>query len=385
MIEGLRSGLSFDDVLLVPGRTRARSRADITLASRFSRRIALALPLVSANVPWCTQAPMAIALGRLGGLGVLHRMCAIEDQERQVALVKSAPVDGEDAARATVDDGGALIAAAAVGAKPEDLERADRLVAAGCDALVVDIAHGHADYALDTIAALKSRHPQIDVIGGNVATAEGTADLIAAGADAIKVGIGPGGICTTRRVAGAGVPQMTAIADCVGVARARNVPVIADGGIRFSGDIVKALAVGAASVMLGSLLAGTDESAAVFIDHQGRRCKATTGFVTLGVGLTRKRLRGEKINAEDLDAYVAEGVESTFEASGPLARLIGQLAGGIRSGVSYGGALTIAELQDKARFIRVSEAGRAESRPHALDRAPAPPPDYARLFVEEEA
>lgn len=376
-------GLTFDDVLLIPQRTRVESRKHVAVSTRLSRRVALKIPIVSSNVPWCTEAPMAIALARLGGIGILHRMTTVEAQVDQLTETKAALGDLERYPDATRDSWGRLAVGAAVGAKVDDRDRAARLVDAGADLLVVDIAHGHADYALDCVAALKSAHPEIDVIGGNVATADAVRDLVDAGADAVKVGIGPGGICSTRLVAGAGVPQLTAILDCVAEARHHDVPIIADGGIRTSGDIVKALAAGASSVMLGSLLAGTEESAAYLVEMDNRRYKISTGFVTLGVALTRKRVAGEDVSRAEILDYVPEGVEATFEYLGPLDNHVRQLIGGVQSGISYTGSASIPEMWRKRRFIRVTDAGRGENRPHAVDRAPQVHPDYKALFLDQ--
>jgi len=378
-------GLSFDDVLLVPQRTRAWSRKDVDISSRVTRRRTLAVPILSANVPWCTDARMAIAMGQLGGLGVLHRMMPIREQVAAILDVKSAVIEATMARTATRSGDGSLLAAAAVGAKPEALERADALVEAGAEILVLDIAHGHADYAIETVARLKDRYPTVEVIAGNVATAEGTHDLIKAGADAIKVGIGPGGICTTRLVAGAGVPQLTAVRDCVAVARVHDVPVIADGGIRGSGEITKALAAGASTVMLGSVLAGTEESAAVTVERDGRRYKISTGFVSLGVNLTIRKTEGDVVFDDEIAEYEPEGVEATFEYRGPLAQVLRSLCNGLRSGISYCGSMDIAEMQEKARFVQITGAGIAESKPHATDRVPQVQPNYREQFLREAA
>jgi len=378
-------GLSFDDVLLVPQRTRAWSRKDVDISSRVTRRRTLAVPILSANVPWCTDARMAIAMGQLGGLGVLHRMMPIREQVAAILDVKSAVIEATMARTATRSGDGSLLAAAAVGAKPEALERADALVEAGAEILVLDIAHGHADYAIETVARLKDRYPTVEVIAGNVATAEGTHDLIKAGADAIKVGIGPGGICTTRLVAGAGVPQLTAVRDCVAVARVHDVPVIADGGIRGSGEITKALAAGASTVMLGSVLAGTEESAAVTVERDGRRYKISTGFVSLGVNLTIRKTEGDVVFDDEIAEYEPEGVEATFEYRGPLAQVLRSLRNGLRSGISYCGSMDIAEMQEKARFVQITGAGIAESKPHATDRVPQVQPNYREQFLREAA
>ncbi len=374
-------GLSFDDVLLVPRRNRLRSRRDVDTAMQLTAGIRLAVPIVSANTPWCTGARMGIAMARAGGIGIVHRMWSPADQAAAVAATKAA-VPG-DAPHATRDAAGRLRVGAAVGIKGDYLDRADRLVDAGVDLLAIDVAHGHSDFVIAALFELKARHPRIDCIVGNVATADGARDLIDAGADAIKVGIGPGSVCTTRLVTGAGMPQLSAILDCAAVARNAGVGLIADGGIRSSGDIAKAIAAGASGVMLGKLLAGTDESEAQEVEHDGRRYKVTTGFVTLGVELTLQRLAGAAVSRAAFDAYLPEGVEGTFEHSGPVADTLGRLVRGLCSGVTYSGCVAAAELADQARFVRVSGAGQAEGRPHVRDGVPALHPDYAQAFVTD--
>ncbi|MFD8866760.1 IMP dehydrogenase [Streptomyces sp. NPDC059590] len=377
----IRTGLSLDDVLLVPRHTSVVSRSATHLGTELAAGIELSVPVLSANTPWCTGARMAEAMARRGGLGVVHRMQTAEDQAAEVAAVKAAAPPGpggpEDPARPTVDADGRLRVAAAVGVTDDYLRRAALLVEAGADVLVTDVAHGHADYVIKSVEELRSRFPGTTLIAGNVATAAGTRDLIEAGADAVKVGIGPGGICTTRIVAGSGVPQLTAVLDCAEEADRSGIPVIADGGIKAPGDLVKALAAGARSVMLGSALAGADESEAKLVEHEGRRAKVSTGFVTFGMRLTLKRARGEQVSREELDEYTPEGVEATFAYTGSLAATLRPFLGGLRSGMSYSGAHSLAELRERAEFIRITPAGMAESRPHALQRADQVPLDYA--------
>lgn len=372
-------GMSFDDVLLVPQRNSLGSRRDVDTAMQLTPGIRLAVPIVSANTPWCTGARMAAAMARAGGIGIVHRMMSPEAQATAVAAAKAAP-PGDDAA-ATRDSGGRLRVGGAVGITGDYLGRAEQLVASGADLLAIDVAHGHSDGVIDALRRLKAAFPHVECIAGNVATAEGARDLIDAGADCIKVGIGPGSVCTTRSVTGAGMPQLTAILECAAVARAAGVGLIADGGVRTSGDIVKALAAGASAVMLGKLLAGADESEAQEVEHGGRRFKITTGFVTLGVGLTLKRLAGEEISREAFDAYLPEGVEGTFEHSGPVAETLGKLVRGLCSGATYSGCAAVAQLADRARFVQASHAGQIEGTPHVRDGVPALHPDYARLFV----
>lgn len=269
---------------------------------------------------------------------------------------------------ATKDHKGRLRVGAAVGVQPGFLERAAMLLEAGADLIAVDIAHGHSDNAIEAIQALRREFGDIEIIAGNVATGEGTRDLIEAGADAVKVGVGPGSICITRIVTGFGVPQLTAIADCAAVAREYDVPIIADGGIRNSGDLVKALAAGASSVMLGSLLAGTRESPGVVITRNGRRYKVSRGMASLGAAMSRPDRQYE--DGEDDPAWtrmVAEGVEAAVPYQGSVDDVLHQLLGGLRSGLSYGGARTIEELQANAEFVPITVAGLKESKPHDVE------------------
>ncbi|MGH3869123.1 MAG: IMP dehydrogenase [Pseudonocardiaceae bacterium] len=366
--------LGYDDVLLVPQRTSLTSRALADTATHLVPGLSLAIPVVSANTPWCTGAEMAIAMARAGGLGVLHRACTPEQQVSALAQVKAASVT-DQALSPTVDDAGQLRAGAAVGIRGDWKRRAALLVELGVDVLVVDVAHGHADYVLTVIEKLKTAYPHLPVVGGNVATAAGTRDLINAGADAVKVGIGPGGICTTRIVAGSGVPQFTAVRNCAAEAAARSVPIIADGGIKTPGDLVKALAAGAHTAMLGSALAGADESCAEASVHNGRPVKMSTGYTTFGMQLTLKKACGEQVSREELEAYLPEGVEATYEATGPLERTLHPYIAGLRSGMSYSGAATLQELRRRAEFVRMTAAGAAEGHPHALGRAEQAPLD----------
>ncbi|MBT9543763.1 MAG: IMP dehydrogenase [Candidatus Sericytochromatia bacterium] len=263
--------------------------------------------------------------------------------------------------QAIKDAQGRLLVGAAIGVKNDYLERTQELVKAGVDVLVIDIAHGHFKYLLETLSQIKSEFPQIDVIAGNVASAAGTRDLIAAGADAIKVGVGPGSTCSTRIVTGSGVPQLTAVMDCVEAAK--GIPVIADGGVRYSGDMVKALAAGASSVMLGGLLGGCEESPGLTRIKDGQKVKVYRGMASYDAA--RNRQSAEKGYEVDLDSYVPEGIETVMPYKGKVHEVIGQLMGGLRSGMSYLGAHTLPEMVEKAEFVRISPAGWHESTPHA--------------------
>lgn len=265
---------------------------------------------------------------------------------------------------AVKDAQGRLLVGAAVGVKNDYLERAGELVKAGVDVLVIDIAHGHSRYLIETLSDLKSHYPQVDIIAGNVATGVATRDLIQAGADAIKVGVGPGSTCSTRIVTGSGVPQLTAVLDARSQALDHgNVPIIADGGVRTSGDIVKALAAGASSVMLGGMLAGCEESPGLTRIKDGQKVKILRGMASFDAAMNRQS--AEAGYAVDLDAYVPEGIETVSPYKGAVAEIIAQLIGGVRSGMSYLGARTIEEMEEKAEFIRMSGAGWNESVPHA--------------------
>jgi len=261
------------------------------------------------------------------------------------------------------DDRGRLRVGAAIGPGPDRVARMDALVEAGVDVIVVDTAHGHSKGVLDTVAETKKRHPKIDVVGGNIATGDATRALIEAGADAVKVGIGPGSICTTRMVAGVGVPQITAVWDCVEVARAHEVPVIADGGVKYSGDVVKAIAAGASSVMLGSMFAGTDEAPGELILYQGRSYKVYRGMGSLGAMKRGSRDRYGQGGTAD-EKLVPEGIEGRVPHRGSLGSIVGQLVGGLRAGMGYTGATTITELHAKAKFIQITSQGLRESHVH---------------------
>lgn len=265
---------------------------------------------------------------------------------------------------AATDGKGRLLAAAAIGVGPGREARAARLVQAGVDAIVVDTAHGHSKNVIDTVRELTASYPDLEIIAGNVATREATRALIEAGADAVKVGIGPGSICTTRIVAGVGVPQLTAVDDCVREAQAHDVPVISDGGIKFSGDLVKALAAGAASVMIGGLFAGVEESPGEVVLYQGRAFKQYRGMGSLGAMQQGSADRYGQHEIEEKEKLVPEGIEGRVPFKGPLEAVVTQLLGGLRAGMGYVGARDLAELRDKARFIRITPAGLKESHVH---------------------
>jgi IMP dehydrogenase len=316
-----------------------------------------------------TEDRMAIAIALEGGVGVIHRNQAPERQAEQVAAVKAAAVPA-DATLANVDGHGRLRAVAAVGVGPDSVTRAELLAKAGVDALVVDPAHGHTRNVIEAVRRYRAAYgTAIDLVAGNVATAEGTTALIEAGADGVKVGIGPGAICTTRIVAGVGVPQLTAIMLAASVARGHGVPVIADGGIRYSGDIVKALAAGADSVMLGRLLAVAEESPGESERVGGRVMKEYRGMGSLGA----MSAGSDRYPQVDRHKLVPEGVEARLSVEGPLAGILYQLIGGTKAGMTYCGAESIADLRVKARFVQLTQSGQIESHPHDIELARSAP------------
>lgn len=478
-------GLTFDDVLLAPKRSPIRSRQDVDTSTYLTPAIKLRVPIVSANMDTVTEADMAIAMARAGGLGIIHRFMTISQQVRQVqrvkraqgymveqpysisldasvaearrlmdqyevgglvvmsgrqelvglvtqrdvrlapddaapvqtvmtphdAVIKVAPDITPEQARAllhehrleklpvvneaghlvglitaqdvvkyekypgaTMDERGRLRVGAAVGVKETDMARAEALLKAGADVLVIDIAHGHADHCLDALHALRRDFPKAQLIAGNVASREGARDLAEAGADAIKVGVGPGSICTTRIVTGFGVPQLTAIMDSVqGVREAgHRIPIIADGGIKSSGDLVKALAAGASTVMIGSLFAGCEEAPGATVIRDGQKFKVVRGMASLGAAMGRKAVESNSDESaesqEDWDKVVPEGVEAVVPYRGRVDELLYQLVGGLRSGLSYGGARSIEQLQENAEFIEITPAGIRESHSHDVKR-----------------
>jgi len=270
--------------------------------------------------------------------------------------------------KATKDTRGRLAIGAAVGVKESELKRVEQLLEAGADCIVVDIAHGDSKLEIDIIQQIRRNFSQAQIIGGNVATGEGTQRLIDAGANAVKVGVGPGSICITRIVAGAGVPQLTAVMQCDAVARPQGIPIIADGGIRTSGDIVKALAAGASTVMVGSLLAGTDESPGMVITRKGHRYKVSRGMASLKANMERKAREGEsEITREEIEDYVSEGVEAAVPYRGPARDMLKQLVGGLQSGMSYTNAHSVEELHEKAVLVRITPVGLKESHPHDVE------------------
>jgi IMP dehydrogenase len=481
MAEEIRLTLTYDDVLLEPKHSSIMSRKDVDTSTWFSRHLRMAVPIVSANMDTVTESAMAIAMARMGGLGIIHRFLPIHRQIEEVRRVKrvegwvieepytvaqedkiadaratmtrrgvsglpvvdergllqgiltsrdilfatdsdlvrdrmtprerliTAPagspptvaremierhriekvplVDEDDTLRglvtakdmirslqfpySTKDSKGRLQVGAAVGVVGDYLERAQALVEAQVDVLVVDVAHGDADYTVRTVEGLRAALGSVELVAGNVATASGVACLAATGVDAIKVGVGPGSICITRVVAGVGIPQLTAVRDAAREAERYQIPIVADGGIRNSGDITKALAAGASSVMLGNLLAGTTESPGLVIRRGGRPYKINRGMASTEAALDRlareQPERGWADWEDPVEEVVPEGVEAVVPYRGDVGTIVFQLVGGLRSGMSYCNARSLEELRRNATFVRITEAGRKESGPHDVE------------------
>ncbi|PGF16566.1 guanosine monophosphate reductase [Natrinema sp. CBA1119] len=350
----LRIGLSYGDVLLVPRRSPVDGRNDVDLSTSFTPSVELETPLVAAAMDTVTEAELAIELSRAGGVGVLHRFLEPDDQAAQVERVTAADER----------------VAAAVGINEDYVARSDGLVAAGVDALVVDVAHGHLERTLEAVEQLRATFPNTDLVAGNVATPAGVEDLAAAGADCVKVGIGPGSHCTTRKVAGAGVPQLTAVDDCATAAADLDVTICADGGIRTSGDAVKALMAGADTVMVGSLLAGTEEAPGAVVEVDGTRYKRSRGMATTTAA--------EKRDDKESEVRADEGVEALTPYKGPVADVVAEFRAGIQSGLSYCGGHTIPAAREKAEFIRVAPSAKAREGYHADH-------DWEGVSVDSEA
>lgn len=364
----ISQALTFDDLLIKPGYS-GFDRGDIKLSTKITKNVELTCPIVSAPMDTVTEAGLAIAIAELGGIGFIHRNLTVSDQAIEVKRVK---------------DAGYKVAAA-VGSSSGYEARVAALVEAGVDIILIDSAHGYAKKVIDAVKYVKENF-KVDVIAGSVATADGAKALIEAGVDGLRVGMGPGAICSTRIVSGMGVPQMTAIFDTVSIAREHGVPVVADGGIKYSGDVVKALAAGASTVMFGRLFAATEESPGA--SHEltadqvpGRfqsivdgHSKTYTFKEYRGMGSIGAMERGKAIASEDEfhgksftgDVLIAEGVEGLVPCSGTVKKLVDQMVGGITSGMFYIGAKTLEELHEKAEFMQITQASLTESHPHDL-------------------
>lgn len=368
-----KKGLTFDDVLLIPAESHVLPN-EVDLSTKLADNIKLNIPLISAGMDTVTEGAMAIAMALQGGLGVVHKNMSIQAQASELANVKSVVVPS-NATKAAVDDQNRLLCAAAVGVTSDTFERAEALLEAGADAIVIDTAHGHSAGVLRKIKEIREHFPKQTLIAGNVATGDATRALFDAGVDVVKVGIGPGSICTTRIVAGVGVPQITAIYDSATAAREYHKPIIADGGIKYSGDVVKALAAGGNAVMLGSMLSGTTEAPGDIFEENGKKFKRYRGMGSVGAmaqahGSSDRYFQG---GVNEANKLVPEGVEARVEYKGDVSDVVFQIDGGLRSGMGYCGAANIPELIEKAQFVQITNAGLRESHPHDVQMTKAAP------------
>lgn len=368
-----KKGLTFDDVLLIPAESHVLPN-EVDLSVNLADNIKLNLPFISAGMDTVTESSMAIAMALQGGMGVIHKNMSIVAQAGEVATVKGVMLSG-NFTRAAVDEENKLLVAAAVGVTSDTFQRAQALLEAGANAIVIDTAHGHSAGVLRKIKEIREHFPKATLIAGNVATAGGTKALFDSGVDIVKVGIGPGSICTTRIIAGVGVPQITAIYDAASVAREYGKTIIADGGIKYSGDIVKAIAAGGNAVMLGSMFAGTTETPGQIITDGDKKYKVYRGMGSIGAmaqshGSSDRYFQG---GVNEANKLVPEGIEARVEYKGDVSDTIFQLIGGLRSGMGYVGARNIDELINKAQFVQMTNSGLRESHPHDVQITKAAP------------
>ncbi len=372
----LKEAYTFDDVLLVPAYSTVVP-AEVNLESKLTEKIKLKIPVTSAAMDTVTEDKMSIALASLGGLGFIHKNMSIAKQCEMIKTVKNAKIEDEFKDNAAVDNQGRLLVGAAVGVADNTMDRVRELVKAGVDIITVDSAHGHSKGVIDYVRKIRNEFVDLDIVGGNVVTAQAAIDLVYAGASVIKVGVGPGSICTTRVIAGVGVPQLTAINDIFEVVKRYNIGVIADGGIKLSGDIVKALAAGGDVVMLGGLLAGTEETPGEVVEENGKKVKSYVGMGSLSAMKRGSSDRYFQGGEKELKKLVPEGIEGTVPYKGEMRNVIHQMMGGLRSGMGYVGCKTISELKNDARFVKISNAGLKESHPHDVDNIKEAP-NYVR-------
>lgn len=360
----IKEGLTFDDVLLIPAESHVLPN-EVDLQTELAPNLKLKIPLISAGMDTVTEGAMAIAIALQGGLGVIHKNMSISAQAGEVANVKNVVVPS-NIAKAAVDDQNRLLVAAAIGVTSDTFERAEALLEKGADAIVIDTAHGHSAGVLRKIKEIRTHFPNVTLIAGNIATSDAARALFDAGVDVVKVGIGPGSICTTRVVAGVGVPQITAIYDAATAAQEYDKPIIADGGMQYSGDIVKALGAGGNAVMLGSMLSGTTEAPGEIFESEGQKFKTYRGMGSVGAmaqahGSSDRYFQG---GVNEANKLVPEGVEARVPYKGDVSDIVFQIIGGLRSGMGYVGAATIADLRENAQFVRITNAGLRESHPH---------------------
>ena len=360
----VKEGLTFDDVLLIPAESHVLPN-EVDLHTQLAPNLKLNIPIISAGMDTVTEGAMAIAIALQGGLGVIHKNMSITAQAGEVANVKNVVVPS-NITKAAVDDNNHLLVAAAIGVTSDTFERAEALIERGADAIVIDTAHGHSAGVLRKIKEIREHFPDITLIAGNIATGDAARALFDSGVDIVKVGIGPGSICTTRVVAGVGVPQITAIYDAATAAREYHKPIIADGGMKYSGDIVKALAAGGNAVMLGSMLSGTTEAPGEIFESDGHKFKTYRGMGSVGAmaqahGSSDRYFQG---GVNEANKLVPEGVEARVEYKGDVSDIVFQIIGGLRSGMGYVGAATIDDLRENAQFVKITNAGLRESHPH---------------------
>ena len=349
-METIKESLTFDDVLLIPKYSDVLpSETDISL--NLTKKITLKVPFLSSAMDTVTESKMAVAIAQAGGIGIIHRNLNIKKQSDEVLKVKKKK----------------LIVGAAIGTNYEDLERARSLIDNGCDLIVIDTAHGHSAKVLKVLSKLKKINLNVPVCVGNIATAEASKKLYNSGADIIKVGIGPGSICTTRMVAGIGVPQISAIMEVKGALKNKKIKIISDGGIKFSGDIAKALAAGADAIMMGSIFAGTDESPGKKFKIKGKIYKQYRGMGSIGAMSSGSANRYFQKNFKDKSKFVPEGVDGRVEYKGNVSKIIYQLQGGLRSSMGYIGAKNLNQISKNAKFIKITKAGFYESMVHSVE------------------
>ncbi|WP_341778667.1 IMP dehydrogenase [Levilactobacillus sp. HBUAS70063] len=367
-----KEGITFDDVLLIPAESHVLPN-EVDLSVQLAPNLKLNVPFLSASMDTVTETKMATTMARNGGLGVIHKNMSAEDQAQMVADVKAIENEATQYPNAAVDANNHLLVAAAVGVTSDTFDRAGALLKAGADAIIIDTAHGHSAGVLRKVGEIRQHFPDATLIAGNVATGEGTRALFEAGVDVVKVGIGPGSICTTRVVAGVGVPQITAIYDAANVAREFGKPIIADGGIKYSGDIVKALAAGGNAVMFGSMLSGTDEAPGDIIEDGGKKYKTYRGMGSLASMSHGSADRYFQGGVNEANKLVPEGIEARVEYKGSVNDILFQMVGGLRSGMGYTGSANVQNLIDNAQFVRISNAGLIESHPHDVQITKAAP------------
>lgn len=356
----IKEYLTFDDVLLLPNYSEVLP-SEVKLQTMLTKNIKLNIPIISSAMDTVTEADMAICMAQNGGIGIIHKNMSIDEQVEQIKKVKTKKNEKKEINN--LDKFGNLIVGAAVSVNEHSMNRIDKLHEEKCDCIVIDSAHGHSLSVLNLVKEVKKKYPELELIVGNVVTKEAIRDLAKLDVSAIKVGIGSGSICTTRIISGVGAPQLTALRECIKEARKYNIPIIADGGIRYSGDIVKAMAAGASSVMLGSMLAGHDQSPGDIVGIDGEKFKS---FVGMGSEVAMKRGGGDRYFQSGLKKFVPEGVEALKEYKGDVNDTLYQIIGGIRSGMGYNGAKTIKNLFDNANFVKISHSSILESHPHSI-------------------